>query len=358
MNKKKYVVLLLCFTCISFKNNIYSKNIENHTQNIVEGSDFNKYESDIYLLKKKTKEISVEKLQKIYKELAEKYREKEYYNISLLHCDEIKKDSADMYLDKMFVISKKNDLKKIIQISPQEKSNSFLKYKNIDSADHYLKLSQELLEDKNINDHNKLIDEFKKIEDLINLNTKVERNKYISIIAILFIITIIFLYISTFYRKKILEYKKKEIELNKLLVKKENEIAQKELILLNKNSLIAESTKKINEVISKSEKETKNELNNIIKELKASEKSYNENEFEIILKENFSDFYKTLIEKYPSLTRNEIRLCLFAKLNLSVKEVSSITKQSSNSIITARHRLKKKLNLSKDESLTKFILKL
>lgn len=283
-----------------------------------------------------------------------------YYNLSLLHCEENRNDSADIYLDKMFNISIKNNLKKFIQISSKEKSKRFLNSKNIDSAFHYLKINQEILEEKNINDHNKLIDEYNKIEDLIGIDTKNERTKFINIIVILLItiILIIFLFTVIFYKKRLLETRKKENELNKLLVKKENEVTQKELLLLNKNSLIIESTKKLNEVISKTERETKNELSKIIRELKASEKSYNENEFEIILKENFSDFYKTLIEKYPSLTRNEIRLCLFAKLNLSVKEVSSITKQSSNSIITARHRLKKKLNLSKDESLTKFILKL
>ena len=72
-----------------------------------------------------------------------------------------------------------------------------------------------------------------------------------------------------------------------------------------------------------------------------------------------SDFYKNLITQYPALTINERRLCVFLNMNLTTKEISDITRQSVQSINTARGRLRKKLgitgdNISIQEFLSKF----
>ena len=69
-------------------------------------------------------------------------------------------------------------------------------------------------------------------------------------------------------------------------------------------------------------------------------------------------YNKTLNEKYPNLSQNEIRLCAFAKLNMTTKEIAAITYQSINSITVARYRLRKKLGLQQDENLHSFISEL
>ena len=79
------------------------------------------------------------------------------------------------------------------------------------------------------------------------------------------------------------------------------------------------------------------------------------NEFEMRFKEIHEDFYTQLGQLFPNLTPNELRLCAFLKLNLSTKEISSITYQSPESIKTARYRLRKKLNLDRDSNLTSFL---
>ena len=72
-----------------------------------------------------------------------------------------------------------------------------------------------------------------------------------------------------------------------------------------------------------------------------------------------SDFYRNLIQAYPSLTLNERRLCVFLNMSLTTKEISDITRQSVQSINTARGRLRRKLgingdNVSMQEFLSKF----
>jgi DNA-binding CsgD family transcriptional regulator len=58
----------------------------------------------------------------------------------------------------------------------------------------------------------------------------------------------------------------------------------------------------------------------------------------------------------PELSLNERRLCAFLRLNMTTKEIASITGQSPRSIEVARTRLRKKLNLTNsDTSLTDFL---
>jgi len=48
-------------------------------------------------------------------------------------------------------------------------------------------------------------------------------------------------------------------------------------------------------------------------------------------------------------------LCAFLRLNMSTKEISSLTYQSENSIMVARTRLRQKLDISRNENLVTFL---
>jgi len=62
-----------------------------------------------------------------------------------------------------------------------------------------------------------------------------------------------------------------------------------------------------------------------------------------------------LKENHPNITDNDIRLICLSKLNLSNKEVSSLIGTSVKNIEMAKYRLKKKLNLDKDDSIEDLI---
>lgn len=67
-----------------------------------------------------------------------------------------------------------------------------------------------------------------------------------------------------------------------------------------------------------------------------------------------SFFYK-LNEKFPALTENEKKLCSLIVLDLSLKDVALINNISPDSVKKSRYRLRKKLGLSADESLSEFL---
>lgn len=63
-------------------------------------------------------------------------------------------------------------------------------------------------------------------------------------------------------------------------------------------------------------------------------------------------FFQKLDETFPNLTKKERELCVMIKLNLSNKEIAVIRGISPSSVKVTKNRLKKKLGIDKDESLT------
>ena len=96
-------------------------------------------------------------------------------------------------------------------------------------------------------------------------------------------------------------------------------------------------------------------LNRIMNELNQvfSESSWNQ--FESRIKESDQEFYKNLAQKHPNLTPAEIKLCFFLRLNMSTKEIASMTFQTYDSVRIARTRLRKKMNLGADDNLVGYL---
>ncbi|MDD5891279.1 MAG: sigma-70 region 4 domain-containing protein [Bacteroidales bacterium] len=72
-------------------------------------------------------------------------------------------------------------------------------------------------------------------------------------------------------------------------------------------------------------------------------------------KDYFNTIYDGLIdrllEKYPNLTKTDLKLCVYMKLNLSTKEIAELMSISPRSVEMARYRLRKKLKLDPKDSI-------
>ena len=69
-------------------------------------------------------------------------------------------------------------------------------------------------------------------------------------------------------------------------------------------------------------------------------------------------FLNKVKEKHPALTPNDLKLCAYLRLNLSSKEIAPLLNISSRSVEVKRYRLRKKMNLPHESSLTNYILEL
>jgi tetratricopeptide (TPR) repeat protein len=161
--------------------------------------------------------------------------------------------------------------------------------------------------------------------------------------------------------RAILQKKNLELEktkLNQALTYKNKELATNMMYLLEKNEFITTIARKLSEAKDAFNKSNQGVVQRIINELKQNSSKGIWEEFEMRFKEVHADFYKALTEKIPDLTPNEIRICAFLRLNMSTKEISAITHQSVKSIDMARFRLRKKMDIDRDENLITFLAQL
>ncbi|WP_068471869.1 tetratricopeptide repeat protein [Saccharicrinis aurantiacus] len=68
-----------------------------------------------------------------------------------------------------------------------------------------------------------------------------------------------------------------------------------------------------------------------------------------------NQFYERLLEIAPGLTPTELKHCALIKLNFDSKEMAQILGISQNSVHMSRSRIRKKLNLNREDSLSNYI---
>lgn len=171
-------------------------------------------------------------------------------------------------------------------------------------------------------------------------------------------------------RKLLLEQKNKEIELKELANQEQSMRFKNENLtkdIESKNRELAISTMSL---IKKNEflNSIKNELITIKDDkdirpvIKIIDKNLNNTDDWKLFQEAFNnadkDFLKKIKSLHPSLTSNDLRLCAYLRLNLSSKEIAPLLNISPRSVEVKRYRLRKKINLSHDTSLTDYIIEL
>ena len=70
------------------------------------------------------------------------------------------------------------------------------------------------------------------------------------------------------------------------------------------------------------------------------------------------NFFSTLRERYPSLTDTDLRFCAYLHLNLASKDIASLMNISLKGVEAARSRIRKKIQLPQNQSLTSFMIEL
>ena len=93
-------------------------------------------------------------------------------------------------------------------------------------------------------------------------------------------------------------------------------------------------------------------IRQVIQLLEKENNSFAWDEFDTRFRHVNSEFYQRLNKQFPNLTPNEQKLCGFLYLNMTTKEITNLTFVSQEAVRVARYRLRKKLKLSKDQSIS------
>ena len=100
--------------------------------------------------------------------------------------------------------------------------------------------------------------------------------------------------------------------------------------------------------------ELKNKIKKIIKSSTLSKNEWQS--FEKNLIKSHEEFVDRLSKKYPSLTPKDIKLRIYLKMNLASKEIAPLMNISYRGVELHRYRLRKKLDINQDESLSMFMI--
>ncbi len=130
---------------------------------------------------------------------------------------------------------------------------------------------------------------------------------------------------------------------------KNRELATNVMYMVKKNELINHISEKLVKAKMQFKKENIPVTEEIIHSLQMNVDSQIWDTFEKRFEQVHKDFYSKLTEKFPKLTKKDMKLCALLRLQLSTKEIATIMHQNPASVEVARTRLRKKLNLSNKE---------
>lgn len=148
------------------------------------------------------------------------------------------------------------------------------------------------------------------------------------------------------------------VEIDKMNSELENKrkiMAMAQLKLVKTSERDNQTMSSLEKIVEKSEGEEKRSINRLINNYKYESINSNWKEFETYFIELNSEFYTKLTVKYPDLTPNERKLCIFMKLNMNNKDIAQITYQSEEALKKSRLRLRRKLSLERNTNLSSFI---
>lgn len=133
-----------------------------------------------------------------------------------------------------------------------------------------------------------------------------------------------------------------------------SEIASNTMLIAQKNEVLQHVITKLGDL---GQVNYKSELNESISLL---QKEIDRDSYWEQFHYNFDRVYMNLLsrlkEKFPELTRTNLKLCAYLRLNLSSKEIASLLNITVSGIDKARNRLRKKLYLEPNEDLYDFLL--
>lgn len=188
---------------------------------------------------------------------------------------------------------------------------------------------------------------------------KQQRNYYILGFIILGLMSG-FIIIFLIYSRQRIKIKNAMLEKQKMasdLNFKNKELTINLMALMKKNEMHAEISKKLLLIEKKVPKDKLHDaISHLNKELKQTSDEKIWKEFALRFNQTNSDFYEKLLKNYPDLSQNELKLCAYLRLNMTSKDVSELTGQRTETLESARYRLRKKLGISgSDNNLVTFL---
>lgn len=251
-------------------------------------------------------------------------------------------------------------------------TKAYQKLERYDSSNHYLTMQLAYTDSLyNLDTQRKLsslyaeLETFEKESEIQKLEFEKYRNNIRTAILVVIMGLIIFALMFVFWLYKIRQHKKHQVlekrrrQLEEQLEQNKKKLYNHTLSMVHKNNLFEEIEHNIKEIQTRCKEGEDLGLRKIISSININKTL--ENDW-INFMNFFSDihlsFFEYLDRNHPELSDYEMRLCALIKLKLANKEIATILSIEHKSVKMAKYRLKKKLNLEDNQSLSDYISKI
>lgn len=137
---------------------------------------------------------------------------------------------------------------------------------------------------------------------------------------------------------------------------KTKQLTSHALHMVQKNKVLQAVKQEISSLAKTANGEDKKALRALVRRIDFNIQSDEDwNTFRLYFEQTNHGFYEKLALINNDLTGTELKLCSLIKLNMNIKETASVLNIEPTSVKTARHRLRKKLNLKQGQDLASFI---
>ena len=293
--------------------------------------------------------IGIQALQQVTQLGRDINRAKAYHQLAQTYLKYEKNEIAEIMLDSMYLLLTQNDTPLYIQPNFETILNHYLKNKNYNKAEQYIKLmlqEQQIFKEKSVN--------FNLIESIVDLKTEQKRQELkitqlkhanqrlwllicitISVIAISYIVAYIF------------NQKKQHIMQMKLANEKLSSLAQQIQQLNSEEEMRAQEIKDFLK-----SKDNRQELETLTPSiLQADGESKFRQYFELL----HPLFLPRIREKVPTITHREELLSMLIVLKQDNKRIAELLAIAPRSVLMLRHRFRQKIGMTTELSLENFI---
>lgn len=175
-------------------------------------------------------------------------------------------------------------------------------------------------------------------------------------LALLFGIILIGIIAWLLIKRKTTKLKLQKTEnknINLQLESKNRELTSQALHLAQKNELLISLKADISTLKTGEDSQDLSLLESKIKFDEQMDKNWEQ--FTKFFNETKKDFFKSITNKHPDVTKSDLRMAALLSMNLDSKEIANILNISADGVKKARYRLRKKLQLLSDDNLRNYL---
>lgn len=156
--------------------------------------------------------------------------------------------------------------------------------------------------------------------------------------------------------KEIIRLKNEHLLAN--VIHKDKELANTAMSLVQKNQFLDKIDAELKKILTETKDDAiKSRITSVINKIAKETSNDNSwNVFETNFEQVHEDFLKRIRILHPDITPKELKLAAYLRLNISTKEISTLMNVTPRGVEISRYRLRKKLNLDRQQSLIDYIL--